>query len=56
MAPGTARLVIKHHDRWTRLKHRVAIGPQIRPMRLTLARVELRHRRFIGMQHRVFEQ
>jgi hypothetical protein len=56
MAPGAARLVIKHHDRRSGLKHRAAIGPQIRPMRLALARIQLRHRCFIGMQHQVFEQ
>jgi hypothetical protein len=44
------------HDTLDRIEGRRAVAPQIRPMRLAVARLEHRHRRLVGVQHRSAEQ
>jgi hypothetical protein len=49
---AAARLVVEDDDRRVACQGIAAIRPEIRPLGLSLARIELLHRRFIGMQHR----
>ena len=55
MAPS-AGLGEVEHDTLDRIEGRRAVAPQIRPMRLAVARLEHRHRGLVGVQHRSAEQ
>jgi len=50
--PAAARLVVEDDNRRIACQGIAAIRPEIGPLGLSSARVELLHRRFIGMQHR----
>ena len=51
MLPGAALGEVEHH-RLDRVEARRAVAPQVRPVRLAVARLEHRHRRLVGVQHR----
>ena len=51
MLSGATHLIIKDHNRRPGLQYIASIGPQVSPFRLSLARIKLRHRCFIGMQY-----
>ena len=57
--PWATELIIKYQDRWIAVAIQIitAISPQVGPLGgaglgpLALTRIQLRHRRFIGMQY-----
>lgn len=56
VSAGAAGLVVEHDDRRAVVVHAGTIGPEVGVARLAAARVELAHRRFIGMQAIVLPQ
>lgn len=56
VSAGAAGLVVEHEDRRAVVVHAGTIGPEVGVARLAGPRVELAHRRFIGMQAIVLPQ
>ena len=54
--PAPAGLVVEDDDRRVASQGIAAIRPEIRPLGLSSARIELLYRGFIGMQHRILAQ
>jgi hypothetical protein len=54
--PTPAGLVVEDDDRRVACQGIAAISPEIGPLGLSIARIELLHRGFIGMQHRALAE
>ena len=54
--PTPAGLVVEDDDRQLACQGIAAISPEIGPLGLSIARIELLHRGFIGMQHRALAE